>query len=729
MTKEKEYYAFISYKREDEKWAKWLQDKLEHYRFPTNLNGRTDLPKHIRPTFRDVTDLNPGLLAEEINYALRNSEWLIVVCSTRSAKSPWVCKETQTFIDLGRADHIIPFVIEGNPFSTDTATECYPEALLNLTGSKELLAANINEMGRDAAAIKVVARMFNLRFDALWQRYEREKKRKRNWMIIAAIVAFMCISGVAFWMYWQEQQTQKANWKMMENQARAVAGKAHEEIKKGNTYEAILALLEVVPENNRPYVAEVEAALREGCDSLYFGKWNYRRSEYDGFLTDDEQYIIGSNDDKVTIINAYSLGLVSMIDVPHDAGDVELFISDNNDIIYAVDSVKVRCYKVPSGKYIKDVLLQDVLKEQDFIKQLNKCNNNMIANDISFWRKSVGLSLKTEIIKYCMTKNIALIKKLISHTDEYDNPYVLSIYDCNSKKEILTIDNEGRAFDETMDYVCNSSFSADGNRLLLSYSFGGGVIINTDDNSKQLINCGNGYCNHYSNWYRYTNSGQILHSSRFENSLKIMDGKSLLVIDSIIPPNGEEIWSAHLNDSGDKCWIRSGNDLYLFYKCQNTRQQRVSLNDCIKFDRSIFKEDTIVDGRYYIRIVGKKLIFEDKKGIYKDWQHEGDYGCNVFGIINGKYLIVNNEQRFFSDYSIIEMRSGVEICRFQNAGDLYYDLKMERFLINGYVYGDTYTTDIPYVYDFPSYEKVVTKCREITRGMFLSESSKRFYYL
>lgn len=72
MKQEKEFYAFISYKREDEKWAKWLQDKLEHYKFPVNLNGRSDLPKYIRPTFRDVTDLTPGLLAEEINYALCN---------------------------------------------------------------------------------------------------------------------------------------------------------------------------------------------------------------------------------------------------------------------------------------------------------------------------------------------------------------------------------------------------------------------------------------------------------------------------------------------------------------------------------------------------------------------------------------------------------------------------------------------------------------------------------
>jgi len=211
MQQPKEYYAFISYKREDEKWARWLQDKLEHYKFPTNLNGRTDLPKYIRPTFRDVTDLKPGLLAEEINNALHSSEWLIVVCSPRSAKSPWVCKEAQTFIDLGRADHIIPFVIEGTPFSNDPTTECYPEALLNLTDSQELLAANINELGRDAAAIKVVARMFNLRFDALWQRFEREKRKRRLWWIFTAVTMIVLSAGIALWMWRMNTSLEKQN--------------------------------------------------------------------------------------------------------------------------------------------------------------------------------------------------------------------------------------------------------------------------------------------------------------------------------------------------------------------------------------------------------------------------------------------------------------------------------------------------------------------------------------
>ena len=210
MEQAKEYYAFISYKREDERWAKWLQNKLEHYRFPVNLNGRTDLPKYIRPTFRDVTDLKPGLLAEEIDTALRNSQWLIVVCSPRSAQSPWVCKEAQTFIDLGRADHIIPFVIEGIPFSDDPEKECFPKVLLDQKGENELLATNINEMGRDAAAIKVVARMFDLRFDALWQRHKRAQNRKMLLLSAIAVIFLALGIGISRYVTRQKQMAEKA---------------------------------------------------------------------------------------------------------------------------------------------------------------------------------------------------------------------------------------------------------------------------------------------------------------------------------------------------------------------------------------------------------------------------------------------------------------------------------------------------------------------------------------
>ena len=285
MEENKEYYAFISYKREDEKWAKWLQNKLEHYKFPTNLNGRTDLPKNIRPTFRDVTDLTPGLLAEEIDDALRSSEWLIVICSPRSAKSQWVCKEAQTFIDLGRADHIIPFVIEGNPFSKDNSTECYPEALLNLTDERELLAANTNEMGRDAASIKVVARMFNIRFDTLWQRHERNK-RKLLYIASTLLLVVICTAFIIV------NSLRTTNDKLLINQSHYLVKEIEQLINDGDLYTAQLLALEALPQSssipNRPYVPEAEAALRkihsdisEVCytpDSIRL--WKYHKLNY-----------------------------------------------------------------------------------------------------------------------------------------------------------------------------------------------------------------------------------------------------------------------------------------------------------------------------------------------------------------------------------------------------------------------------------------------------------------
>lgn len=161
--------------------------------------GNPELPERIRPVFKDTTDLEPGVLAQKIQDALNSSKFLIVICSPRSANSVWVSKEVQSFIDSGRADHIIPFIIGGSPNASNPAEECFPEGLRQLAGEQELLGANINEMGRDAAAIKVVARMFNLRFDTLWQRYERFLRRKRLlWLMTVLLLLIVSIGIIAY---------------------------------------------------------------------------------------------------------------------------------------------------------------------------------------------------------------------------------------------------------------------------------------------------------------------------------------------------------------------------------------------------------------------------------------------------------------------------------------------------------------------------------------------------
>ena len=96
MEQQFQYYAFISYKREDEKWAKWLQDRLRWYKLPSKLCRQiTRLPKKVWPVFRDNTDLDSGRLEENIRHELERSHYLIVICSPEAARSPWVGKEVK----------------------------------------------------------------------------------------------------------------------------------------------------------------------------------------------------------------------------------------------------------------------------------------------------------------------------------------------------------------------------------------------------------------------------------------------------------------------------------------------------------------------------------------------------------------------------------------------------------------------------------------------------------
>lgn len=266
------YLAFISYKREDEKWAQWLQQRLEHYKLPSSVRKlNKSLPERVSPIFKDTTDLAGGVLEKAIQDALSSAKYLIVICSPNAAQSLWVCKEVQAFIDSGREEFIIPFIVDGEPNSLNIATECFPKNLRELSGERELLGININEMGRDAAAIKVVSRMFELQFDALWQRWERERKMRRRLITASLSLGVVIAISIICVMYFQHR-------KMQINQARAVAYRATQLVDEGNAYLARKLLIEVLPREDdfikRPYVSNVEHALRYATDytSTIFGE-------------------------------------------------------------------------------------------------------------------------------------------------------------------------------------------------------------------------------------------------------------------------------------------------------------------------------------------------------------------------------------------------------------------------------------------------------------------------
>ena len=183
------YYAFISYKREDEKWAGWLQKQLETYRIPSIIRKQNlNVPKKIYPVFRDKTDLSGGKVLELLHKELEESQYLIVICSSHSAKSQWVNKEVHHFIELGREDYIIPFVVEGE------GSDSFPETLKTEVQS-EVLGISVPELGRHQAFLRVVATLLNLKFDQLMMRDRKRRKRKKMMTAAAALVCLVLLAG------------------------------------------------------------------------------------------------------------------------------------------------------------------------------------------------------------------------------------------------------------------------------------------------------------------------------------------------------------------------------------------------------------------------------------------------------------------------------------------------------------------------------------------------------
>ena len=205
------YFAFISYKREDEKWARWLQNKLETCKLPSSLpteDGK-EYPKTLRPCFRDKADLGEtGDLTKILHDKLQKSQYLIVVCSPRSAKSEWVNEEIKAFQAMGRADKIIPFIIEGTPNLLKLDTHCYPPKL-----NDNILGISVPELGKEKSAVKTIAAMLHIDFDVLWNRH-RERVLKRRIKIAVFSMIIIALLGSIF--FAQAENLRKTNKELTE---------------------------------------------------------------------------------------------------------------------------------------------------------------------------------------------------------------------------------------------------------------------------------------------------------------------------------------------------------------------------------------------------------------------------------------------------------------------------------------------------------------------------------
>lgn len=184
-------YAFISYSHKDKSVVKWLHRQLEHYKLPTGISNDFIKSKYMRPVFRDVEDLNTGILSEELHKHLISSRYLIVICSKASASSKWVNEEIVFFVKNREWSNIIPVFLND---STQNVEELWPEAIKNHVAKnqdQELLGIDYYP-NRRKAFVQVVSRMLGVDFDVLWKRYQKARRRSMLLRIIG-LFAIACL--------------------------------------------------------------------------------------------------------------------------------------------------------------------------------------------------------------------------------------------------------------------------------------------------------------------------------------------------------------------------------------------------------------------------------------------------------------------------------------------------------------------------------------------------------
>lgn len=214
----RKYKAFISYSWTDKVWAAWLHRALELYTTPRALVGKDTplgpVPARLHPIFRDRDEEAAGRgIGAAVEAAMADSDFLVVLCSPRSAKSQWVNREVAWFKRHRSPDRILCVIVDGEPGASfmpgREAEECFPAAILyevdealapTPVREEAPLAADARPTGdgKRGAKLKVAAAMLGVGLDDLVRRDARRQAIRRRIVTTLAVSVATVMTGLAW---------------------------------------------------------------------------------------------------------------------------------------------------------------------------------------------------------------------------------------------------------------------------------------------------------------------------------------------------------------------------------------------------------------------------------------------------------------------------------------------------------------------------------------------------
>ena len=249
------YDAFISYRHcELDKYvAENLHRILESYDLPKSIKKKLNVNgKAFKRIFRDQEELPlSSNLEDPIIEALKESKYLIVICSPRLKDSLWCKKEIQTFKKLRGRKNIFCVLVEGEP------SDSFPEEVLfdeeevidkngKVKKEKKLvepLAADVRGENKKEVLKKIkeeklrlIAPMYNLDYDDLKQRHKL-RRQKQIITTVSAIAIVLFLFTVYTSLMLIKINSQQKTLKL--HQASSLSSQAISNLKDDKRYEAV----------------------------------------------------------------------------------------------------------------------------------------------------------------------------------------------------------------------------------------------------------------------------------------------------------------------------------------------------------------------------------------------------------------------------------------------------------------------------------------------------------
>ena len=279
------YKAFISYRHQspDQDVARKLHSYIENYAIPSSLRKSLGVQKMGR-VFRDQEELEiSASLGDDIHEALEQSEWLICICSPRYLESRWCMEELNYFLSLGRRDHVLTILTEGEPedvfpeelrsrIAGDTQEEVEPLAA-------DVRGANVTDILKKLQdeRLRILAPMLGVHYDDLRQ---RAKQRRTRMIMAAGAAVIVLLSGFLGYAFHKNGQVSAERNTALTAESEWLAKSAKEALDNNDRMLSLMLYLEALPKDlddpERPIVDNaanglISAVIGSNATNTYTG--------------------------------------------------------------------------------------------------------------------------------------------------------------------------------------------------------------------------------------------------------------------------------------------------------------------------------------------------------------------------------------------------------------------------------------------------------------------------